>query len=141
MSREIENSVRSKSKDFERRNEKCLVASWHRYIIDSFTFHRIFQLHFSSTRTPLNFFFTRLFTARSACIHLTGQPSQTGFPPAVKKPCPHFVHLLLLFPLSFLLFLRANLPTIFLHDRVLFYISRSIEELINREKSFVIVGE
>lgn len=57
MSREIENSVRSKSKDFERRNEKCLVASWHRYIIDSFTFHRIFQLHFSSTRTPLNFFF------------------------------------------------------------------------------------
>lgn len=104
------------------------------------------SIEFSSYTFPQlgprwTFFFTRLFTARSACIHLTGQPSQTGFPPAVKKPCPHFVHLLLLFPLSFLLFLRANLPTIFLHDRVLFYISRSIEELINREKSFVIVGE
>lgn len=57
MSREIENSVRSKSKDFERRNEKCLVASWHRYIIDSFTFHRIFQLHFSST-DPVKLFFS-----------------------------------------------------------------------------------
>lgn len=39
-------ATRSKPKDFEQRNEKCLVASWRRYIIDSFTFHRIFATLF-----------------------------------------------------------------------------------------------
>lgn len=83
-----------------------------------------FSLHFSSTTTgPVTFcLFTRLFTARSACIHLTGrnQPykllsslSLSENPVLFPALCPRFPLIIIFLSFHYSLpVLRTNLRTI-----------------------------
>lgn len=118
-----------------------------------------FSLHFSSTTTgPVTFcLFTRLFTARSACIHLTGrnQPykllSSLSLSLKTLSCFPHFVHVSLLSLFSYLsIILFPSFVQIFvrspLYRVIITYIvfeeaemaPLSEDRLSDGEKSFII---
>lgn len=154
INREIGNS---KSKDFERRNEKCLVASWHRYIIDSFTFHRIFATLFLNNDRARNFlpFYSIIYCTVSVySLDRSQSAIQTAFLSLSLKTLscfPHFVHVSLLSLFSYLsIILFPSFVQIFvrspLYRVVITYIvfeeaemaPLSEDRLSDGEKSFII---
>lgn len=121
-------------------SRRIVASIHHRFVHVPSNFRYTFP---QQRRSRLFTFFTRLFTARSACIHLTGRNQPYKLVSSLWKPCPVSrtlsTFLLSLFPyLSIILFPRTNLLSSIITYTVFKVEDRPARKLRWREVSEII---